>query len=436
MTPGIFGSFTNSTVADKKRTTINYGYKYQDDHHARRIILQSKVDWKDTKNALSDGEFRVILTAEANESNNLDNRSIKGSVYIYPRNSEPSKVDDKIDLPWFNLIHPADKTLTAYREQEQSTKTAESWQKVQEQLNKAFESLEQAFINEHPIKEHYYKINFTVNSRGITSLLSDNCQDKTTEYIILRQAFYYIKYSLHSHKHHHAEEDSLTTIIQKNTSDTEKDEVGLRLIGQLKRELTSIKRTYSSGGSKVFCDEQGIIAYMNSFYTSLHKDQYLSDELYKREIIYLESMKSSFNVQTNKQNQKDHKTVEIKNTYRTVLALTLSGISILWLTVLQHFTLFSENTVNSTPLEFIESIIVFITIFVCLIFTYVTQVNRTIENTLDTEGLRTWVEQYYVTQDDDFKKQYRYKKLQAISIALITALIFFGGPLLVKALII
>ncbi|WP_339087313.1 hypothetical protein [Shewanella chilikensis] len=433
MTPGIFGGFTNISSCDAKRTAINYGFKAQDDHHARRIIIQSKVDWKDTPNSETDGNFRVILTAETNETNNLDDRHLWGTVYIYPLKAEPPKNDGKIDLPWFDLIHKSNDLISNYRNMLESEKSNESWTTTQRALNKNYEDLSFCLKNKdtHPIKEHFYKVKFYVNSRGMTELKMDIESNPRSDYIILRQAFYYIKYSLHSHKHHHAAEDSLTTIVQKESSEDTKNEVGLRIIGQLKRELTAIKRTYSSGGNKVFHDEQGIIAYMNSLYKSLHKDNYLTTEQYDRETIYLKSIKESFKVQIEKQTKKNEKEKEIKNTARTYLALTLTITSILWLTVLQHFTTFSTIKVNSKPIEFAESIIYFFIILSCLIATYKFQTKKIIKNTLDTEGLRTWVEQYYITKDNEFKKKITRSRILAITIIIVTALFFFFTPLVI-----
>lgn len=429
MTPGIFGGFTNNTIDDERRTTINYGYKCQDNHHARRIVLQSKINWQDTPNPNMDGNFRVILIAEANEENNLDARNLEGSLYIYPLKNEPKKIDGKINLPWFDIIHSSNRTLYDFRKKILNADKSEEWYKIKDELNTQFDDLKICLEDNSSrgTEDHFYKVDFHVNPRGMTQLKLDNVQNSTNEYVILRQAFYYIKYALHSHKHHHTEEDSLTTIVQNEP--VKRNDVGLRLIGQLKRELTSIKRTYSNGGNKVFCDEQGIIAYMSSFYTSLHQDNYLSTEQYERENVYLKSIKDSFVVQIEKQSKKGEKEKEIKNTYRTYLALFLTIFSLLWVTVIEKFTKFQISEANTLKLNFTESLTLFLTFLICLICSYLFQTKRIIKNTLDTQGLRTWVEQYYITKDEEFKKRVSNEKKKAILIGFITAMFFFFSPL-------
>lgn len=426
MVPGIVGSFTNDSLKDLKTTSINYGYLYRDSHHARKIILQSKVDWKDNNNKDFNGDFRVILLAKANESDNLDKRTLSGSIYIYPLNSEPPLDEGKSSLSWFEPIHSANDSLKQYR-----VNNIKNWENVRKKLNSDYLSLNHALNNfaNNPIKEHFYKINFEVNASGLTKL-SLACTDtvniqNTEKYLVIRQAFYYVKYSLHSHKHHFAQEDSLTTVIPIETDQKLNFQTGLRLLGQLKRELTSIKRTYSNGGNRTFCDEQGILAYMSSFCVSLKRDGYLCEELYNREIEYLKSVKTSFSVQTDKQDKRSNRIEEIKSTYRAYVALGLSLISVVWFTVVKNFINYADNNKIADSYSFLDHILILAAIITSSLYVYHKQVNYQIKNTLDTEGLISWIDRLYNIKDTEFKKIVIKRRLKAGAIIFVSAILAF-----------
>lgn len=420
MIPGIVGSFTTNSLTDPKTSSINFGFIHRDGHHARRVIIQSKVDWKDNKNDDLNGDFRVILIAEANESDNLDQRKLTGSLYIYPLSSEPALNKGKSKLPWFEQIHSANDTLNQYKDNKQ-----EDWEVVKNKLNTNYTTLKDILSDSdiNPIKSHFYEISFDVNNNGLTKLLLSSshteCEDDFVKYLVTRQAFYYVKYSLHSHKHHFSQEDSLTTIVPFDS--TQKEQVGLRLLGQLKRELTSIKRTYSSGGNRAFCDEQGILAYMNSFCMSLKSNGYLSDPVYSREVEYLKSVQVSFSVQTDKQEKRDKRIQEIKSTYRTYLALGISLVSVVWLTTIRNFMSYENKNMFVNPYSLIENILILVVILICALYLYREQVRYKIKNTLDTEGLICWIERHYNIQDAEFKKIIMGKRIKAVGIIFISA---------------
>lgn len=424
MIPGIVGSFTTNSLTDPKTSSINYGYIHRDGHHARRIIIQSKVDWKDTRNDDFNGEFRVVLIAEANESDDLDKRKLKGSLYIYPLSSEPDLDNGKSELPWFAPIHAANDTLNEYKDNKQ-----EDWDVVKDKLNSNYMALKAILsdFDKNPIESHFYEISFDVNNNGLTKLLlsssSSDAQDDSVKYLVIRQAFYYVKYSLHSHKHHFSQEDSLTTIVPFNTD--LKEQAGLRLLGQLKRELTNIKRTYSSGGNRAFCDEQGIIAYMSSFCVSLKCDGYLSKPIYCREVEYLKSVQASFSVQTDKQEKRDKRIQEIKSTYRVYVALGLSLVSVVWLTTIRNFMNYEDKNQIVNSYSLLENILILAACLFGGLYVYRSQVNYKIKNTLDTEGLISWIDKLYNIQDAEFKKILIKKRVKATVIIFISAAFAF-----------
>ena len=407
MVPGIQGGLTDLNFIDRKTTLINFGNIKKNNHHARKIMLQSKVEWKDTKGPNFDGCFRVFVTAEANESECMDKRELKGSIYIYPLARETIKSGSNIDIdfPWFDDIHNAKLILNEYNKQSKSIIEDENkktmWSEVQCKLNNIFDKLNtnlESGASKH-IDKNYYKANFKVCSKGFCELsfctTSSSQTPKSTEYIVLRQAFYYLKYSLHIHKHHGHDSDALTTIIPND-----KDKVALKLIGQLKRELTSIKRTYSQLGYKKSDNEQGILAYMNSLCTSLKDKGYFTRDLYNRELDYLYSLESSFHAQKNFAEANANTISNIKEFNITIVTWLLAIGSLLWLTIFQHFVeMRPESSVEGEAIKkivnifsFSETIILAITVLICIFTTSYLLYRRKVKRSINTVGLQLFIE--------------------------------------------
>ncbi|MBB1302601.1 hypothetical protein H5183_14750 [Pseudoalteromonas sp. SR44-8] len=423
MSPGISGSFTNKKLQDPKTTKINYGFLKQYDHHARRIILQSKLDWKDSNTKGCDGRFRVIVVAETNESENLDERNLQGKLFIYPLAQEPKLTKDgESSLPWFEHIHKA-KPL---HKKISSKLTPAEWEGIQTDLNRHYNSVVKNLSKNFDkyIEQHFYEISFSVDPRGFTKLKLTNSLSKVAEnkaYLAIRQAFYYIKYSLHSHKHHYIEEDSLTTIVPYEAESP--DAVGLKLLGQLKRELTSIKRTYSSGGQKAFGEEQGIISYMNSLCASLKSARYLKPSTYNREKEYLNSLSNSFYVQSGKRDRRDKSESDIRSNYRTYVAWAFSLVSILWLVVIKGFVKYPDTTKFEVPGGLPLQLILVVVFLLCSVYLYVNLVKRKVENTLNTEGLIAWVEKNYIVEDKKFRRNQLVRIFKAVATVIATVLV-------------
>ncbi len=80
--PGITGGLTNE-FEDQKTSLVNYSTNAYLDSHARKIMMQSKVDWKDTGGDDYNGQFRVFTVAETEYSDCLDGRELVGKIIIY-----------------------------------------------------------------------------------------------------------------------------------------------------------------------------------------------------------------------------------------------------------------------------------------------------------------------------------------------------------------
>jgi len=293
MRVGISGRFSSTSESkDENSITVNYSKSEYPDSHARRIVLQSWVDWRDSEEYHKDsGKFRVIVTAEVNESNSMDDRYLQGNILIYPMLSEPQSSESRARMEIHRLCHDVQNTTDSIGR------------------NSYFEDLEQLTCGLKNIQglTNYFccSLKFEIFSNGITYIsFNKNSKgvDNETTFIIARQAYYYLKYSIHTHKHHTATQDSLTTITPLSRgSQKDLNEAGLRLICQLKRELTILKRIQNTDGREHPTNNAvGIIAYIKSLILSLSNSSIIDKDMEVREIHRFSHLRESFLAQSAK----------------------------------------------------------------------------------------------------------------------------------------
>lgn len=370
-------------------------------------MMQSKLDWKDTENDDHNGSFRVFVLGEVTYSDDLDKRELKGSIFIYPVSEEADSRSERYKMPQFQIIHSAKDT---WKKEKENIHTA------QIKLANSYDQLNSTLCD----LGYTHKIDYNIKPCGLIYLDYDKNKIKCSDdesYIITRQAYYYLKYSLHEHKHHDDQMDALMTIV-KNTSEV--NTVGLKLLGQLKRELTSIKRTFSRGERNDSSEPQGIVSYMSSLCKTLECQSLLNKETYERERVYIESVKSSFAVQATR-NEKGRKEVkDVESEFRTYLAITISIFSILTLIFVKPFIEISKESIISIEYPLWKSIILvaYTSTLVFLIYQKL-KYNR-VKDTLSTEGFKKWVDKYYKADHDDIKELFIAWLVLVVSVLIIT----------------
>lgn len=294
MKVGLSGDTTSGTKRDKNPITINFANWGQTDDNGRRVLLSSWVDWRDKRP--EDGEFRVLLVAETNRSNDIDNRYLSGAICILPKEYEQTHpeayaffLDEAIILKntWDN-------------------NKLGVWETFQTKLNVLWEGINTkvstGMVPDCGAEEIYF-IQFFVDHTGLTYLNyspskidADHHLESRSKYVVIRQAFYYLKYALHMHKHHQQDSDAVTTIVERDVHNPTND--GKRLIAQLKRELGSIKRTQKNSSEVLEqSDALGIMGYMKSLMRSCLDKGLLTPQQYDREKDWLAGVKESFNAQ-------------------------------------------------------------------------------------------------------------------------------------------
>jgi len=309
MRVGIQGGFTNSKSKDYNSIEANFTCSNNNDSHDRRIVLQSKVDWRDSPDFHEDsGKFRIIVTAEVNKSNSMDERYLSGNLLIYPLSAEPETPQQRNDMNIHKLCHSIRESTkkirdytTINKQQNDNPLISDENQKRHGYFNR-LEKITSAKEKINSLEGFSCSIKFKVDPNGVTKLeynsKTSSLDDEST-YLIARQAFYYLKYSIHTHKHHAAKQDSLTTITPTySCSDNEKSNAGLRLICQLKRELTFLQRIQNTDAKEHPTNNAiGIIAYIKSLIFSLEQSLIIKPTIAERELERFKYINDSFAAQ-------------------------------------------------------------------------------------------------------------------------------------------
>jgi hypothetical protein len=242
----------------------------------------------------------------------MDERYLEGNLLIYPLQAEPS---DSVQRHKMN-VH----TLCHAISQNEGDRNA-NFEKL-EQITSGKEGVDFLTLFSSSIR-------FRIEPNGITKLKynspSNDVNDRS-RFVIARQSFYYLKYSIHAHTHHVAKQDSLTTI----TPIYDKADVpsaGLRLVCQLKRELTSLKRTQQIDEVEHPTNNAvGIIAYIKSLICSLEGDGIIKSSIAKREQSRFDYVESSFKAQNCKISSKINNIEQIKSKSKVWLGFVIISI--------------------------------------------------------------------------------------------------------------
>lgn len=406
--PGIVGGFTRKTMTDSNTSLVNYARTGEPDYHARNIMMQSWVDWKDTKGDKYDGQYRVFTISQVNESDNLDNRFLTGRAYIYPLRDEPNNKTERHELKWFQLIHKATAILKDRKNDFYSKQT---------KLNDINTELETSLST----RPNTYIVEFKVEPNGIVYLnYAGNAKQLDTykQYVVMRQVYYYLKYSLHEHKHHDNEIDSLMTIVPFHHSKEHKREASLKLLGQLKRELTSIKRTNSKGHKYEAGNPHGILAYMRSLCTTLYISSFINKKTHDKEINYINSLQQSFDALKEKIDYKNNLIDKLQTKYRTFFGWFLAIISIASFTLFKSFFTIPETDLNNFSYGVTGAATILIMTFTISFAVCKAWLKDKTDTELDNSGFKKWVENHYKVDDKIYRNNRNRETLSWIGVAI------------------
>lgn len=345
--PGIRGGLTKESKKDRKSTLITYAPKGHNDSHARNVVMQSWVDWQDERT--EDGTFRVCAFATVKEQSDLDLRELNGSLIIYPKAYEIINGEHVASL--LDKIHD----MAAIQKP--------NWKERQKLLNESWDIIQncipscntknpfgQVISETTEMKPNLFRVDFKVKANGLAYLSfhelenqisGNNTLTEEDKFVICRQAFYYIKYSLHVHKHHEHKVDALTSIVKNDQY------AGMKMIGQIKRELTGIKRTQLEHKRRHHSAEAiGIIGYLQSFQTALHGMKMITDEQYEMEKERLKGLEKSFNAQVSRFEEKYIKNLHIATAGKQWATIFLATVSLCFIAFVN---LYAKNISVNNP---------------------------------------------------------------------------------------
>lgn len=264
-------SFTKCLLG-KENKKFTYNHKIRPDIRScseHLIALKSSIDWKDRPDKEADGDWEVFLVAKS-----VVGTKLIGNIFIYPTEDQ-----DK-----FSTIESTYSSLMNTKDLHQ----------------KLYAQLESELIN-YDSTDEFYQINFEMTESGIATLkvVTDkkNISDQD-EYVLCRQAFYFLKYSLHTHKHHSDTLDSLTTVHPINT---DKNKLGEKLIFDLKQSLVDINRRPKYLKKEIKYNFTGIISYMKSLLEACKKENIISAENYEHEMNLISNTTLSYQSGNNQQ---------------------------------------------------------------------------------------------------------------------------------------
>ncbi|RZQ53763.1 hypothetical protein C1E23_06700, partial [Pseudoalteromonas phenolica] len=200
----------------------------------------------------------------------------------------------------------------------------------------------------------------------------------------------------------------------------------LKMLGQLKRELTSLKRTYSSGGKRAYGEEQGILSYMNSLCASMKSLNFIDEDIYKRERVYLSSLSQSFAVQTDKRDRRDKVKLDISSQYRVYVTWGFSFISLAWLIVFKGYLINDSKHKVGLSISLSEGLITFLLTILCASIIYTWLVKRKIKITINDKGFKTWIETIYDIEDKAYKS-YLSKKIGMLVLTITLPILLILG---------
>ncbi len=270
----------------------------------RTVVLYEILDLKDEDDKDSDGSYHFILTG----SKFSDESEFTGKIYVFPVSEGfGNKGWKQIGSDLREIKEKADR----------QDHIDDYYQGIIRKLSGFY----------HP---EFYTVSFNVDECGFATLEYETVGKNGIHYdsmhikVVSRQCFYYLKYALHKHKHHHKNDDSLTTIHEFPGSETD---IGLILINDLRSSIVDIKRKFEDIDHEGLNEAQGIVSYTLSLVESSYKKGYLSQEEYNHQKNYFNNISSSLEITANQKERKRDRNANAWNTARSVLLFFISIIA-------------------------------------------------------------------------------------------------------------
>lgn len=294
-----------SLAYKKKKLCISHIHKSDEGVRTKTALVHAKVDWQDFKvkgnNKKHLGLFQVSLFTSYKPSQ----PEIEGVVYIASHDAWKSTYKD---------IYSKIKEIEIEKEKETPSDLKTKIDELQALHH----------INRHP---KLYEVRFLLDRYGFVKLAycsRDEEYKDIHKLTVLRQAYYFIKYSWHKHKHHDNTAECLTTIHPLKET---RSETGHLLLNDLKDSMVRLKQDYRPYRKQTMIHAQGIASYAKSLAQSLHSCKYFTNEELEQEKVFLNNMSESINVLDSKSEREKSHTVSISNSYKSLILFILAFVA-------------------------------------------------------------------------------------------------------------
>ncbi|MEW8459911.1 MAG: hypothetical protein AB2653_06380 [Candidatus Thiodiazotropha endolucinida] len=322
-------SFTRCGLCDvKKIAHVNHieGSPESLDKIDRYVVISSVVNWKDTESE-NDGTFVVVLTGYAKGMNSC----LRGRIHLFPY-EKTNNNEDWIDIQ--DKLYDIDRCGKS---------------EGKDNLAQKFTSIEDSLLKFDD--DEFFVVSYSLNQTGIVLLKYIVTKSHENEYLHMltatRKCYYYLKYSLHIHKHHNSIDDSITT-VHKVPYDI--NNIGLLLLNDLKRSLIYLNRKFDNHGNVYLYKCQGIASYALSLAESCKKVDLISDDNYKAEVNYFNNIKNSLEFSAKSEEKQTSNKVVASNIARSTILFLFSVITPVLILYKDHILPVIDNQ-QAVPLE-------------------------------------------------------------------------------------
>lgn len=244
----------------RKGNSINH----VDEDRCRYIILSALINWRDNKERNECKEkFRVIVQGLSRPNS----QTFVGNIYIYVADLEVNgnkffNAQNDISILNMNILNKED------------------YLKISEKVRTGYDKIQETLTG--ITHQQFYKCSFILDKYGFVELFAKGEEGESSK-IIFRQAFYFLKASLHKHQHHPARDDSLTTVHKSNDPD-----LGIKMINDIKKSLVDIKRNFKIDDCHRLTGAEGIANYGKSLILSCFVTNKIDQKQYDEQICYMD----------------------------------------------------------------------------------------------------------------------------------------------------
>lgn len=245
----------------------------RDESLTEYIILNSTVDWKDFDNKKN--ELRGLWSVIVLSKRSIANKKHIGTIYFML--NQKSR-----DEPWRDSLETV-REINLQLNTEQDIDIPEEFSRLEESLAKTCS-----------VSRDCFNAKFILEQDGIVWIEPSPKNDDDRK-LIARQAYYYIKYSWHKHRHHDARAETLTTAHKIETNES-KIYIADRLIGDLKRNLVRFKREIDHTSHRDILKAKGIVSYTKALVEIMRSKGFIDNDFYTREINHLEYFQESLDI--------------------------------------------------------------------------------------------------------------------------------------------